>query len=203
MYPAIIAQKMEGNEPLLSPSGKEVATLIDFWRWAYSDLVSNAERGALAEFIVACALGISSSERISWDKYDLITKDGISIEVKTSGYIQTWKQKQLSSPIFGIRPTYAWDSITNEYDTEQRRQADIYVFCLHKHKEQETINPLLIEQWDFYLMPTIKLNEYFKNQKSATLSALIKAGAELCEYEKLSERIQAIMHNAKNNITIQ
>jgi hypothetical protein len=34
-------------------------TLLDFWRWSASDLVSNATRGRLAEFIVAKALGIS------------------------------------------------------------------------------------------------------------------------------------------------
>lgn len=193
MYPAITPQRKNGDEPLLSPDGKPVAQLVDFWRWAYSDLVGNAERGALAEYIVACALGIASAERVSWDKYDLITEDGIAVEVKTSGYIQTWEQKQLSKPIFGIQPTYGWNSITNEYDTEQKRQSDIYVFCLHKHEDQATVNPLLIEQWDFYLMPTAKLNEHFKTQKTVTLSALIKAGAELCPYEKLAERVRALI----------
>lgn len=192
MYLAITPQRKNGDEPLLSPDGKPVAQLVDFWRWAYSDLIGNAERGALAEYIVACALGIASAERVSWDKYDLITEDGIAIEVKTSGYIQTWEQKRLSKPMFGIQPTYGWNSITNEYDTEQKRQSDIYVFCLHKHEDQATVNPLLIEQWDFYLMPTTKLNEHFKAQKTAALSALIKAGAELCSYEKLDERIRAL-----------
>ena len=69
----------------------------------------------------------------------------------------------------------------------------MYVFCLHKHEDQATVNPLLIEQWNFYLMPTTKLNERFKNQKTATLSALVKAGAELCSYEKLAERIHALV----------
>lgn len=195
MYPAIIPHRMNGDELLLSPTGKPVAQLMDFWRWAYSDLIGNTERGALAEYIVACALDIASAERISWDKYDLITTDGITVEVKTSGYIQTWEQKDLSKPIFGIQPTYGWNSITNEYDIVQKRQADIYVFCLHNHTIQETANPLLIEQWDFYLMPTAKLNEHFGNRKTATLRALIKAGAELCEYEQLSERIAALVRN--------
>ena len=132
MYPAIEPRKMNGNEELLSPDGKTVSHLIDFWRWAYSDLNGNAERGALAEFIVACALGIQGSERISWDKYDLHSKEGIRIEVKTSGYLQTWQQEKLSTPIFGINPTYGWDSKTNKYDTVKKRQSDIYVFCLHK-----------------------------------------------------------------------
>ena len=195
MYPAIVSKRKEGDEPLLSSDGKSIAKLIDFWRWAYSDLIGNAERGTLAEFIVASALGILTAERVSWGKYDLITEDGITIEVKTSGYIQTWEQKQLSKPIFGIQQTYGWNSVTNEYDTKQKRQSDIYVFCLHKHEDQATVNPLLIEQWEFYLMPTAKINEHFKNQKTVTLSALVKAGAEICLYEKLADRIHALVRN--------
>ena len=151
-----------------SLSGKNICSVVDFWRWAYSDLVGNAERGALAEFIVACALGIQDSERVSWDKYDLLTKEGIAIEVKTSGYLQTWEQVNLSKLIFGISPTYGWDSKTNKYDEAKKRQSDIYVFCVHKHTEQETANPLLISQWDFYLMPTVTLNKKFgcQNQKN-------------------------------------
>jgi hypothetical protein len=35
--------------------------LSEFWRWSMSDLVSNATRGRLAEFIVAKALSISTN----------------------------------------------------------------------------------------------------------------------------------------------
>ena len=121
MLPAIKPKRMTGAETIVTPVGKQISTLLHFWQWAYSDLVGNAERGALAEYIVACALGINHTERISWDKYDLLTREGISIEVKTSGYIQTWEQKDFSKPIFGIQPTYGWNSKTNEYDTEQKR----------------------------------------------------------------------------------
>lgn len=193
MYPAIPPKRLTGQEPLIKPNGEKAGRLIDFWSWAYSDLNGNAERGALAEYIVACALDIQRTERISWDKYDLVSKEGINIEVKTSGYLQTWEQKTLSKLVFGIQPTYGWNAVTNEYDTEQKRQADIYVFCVHKHKDQTTIDPLLISQWDFYLMPTSVLNEKFGKQKTASLSALIKEGAEKCEYQKLAERISTLI----------
>ena len=192
MYPAIEPKRLTGEEVLTAPNGETVSSLLDFWRWAYSDLVGNAERGALAEYIVACALGINHSERVSWDKYDLLTPDGVAVEVKTSGYLQTWEQKNLSKPVFGIQPTFGWDSKSNTYETEQKRQSDIYVFCVHKHTEQETLNPLEISQWDFYLMPTATLDIKFGAQKTATLSALIKAGAELCEYHQLKERISEL-----------
>ena len=163
MYSAITPKKMNGTESFVNIDGEKICSLVDFWRWAYSDLVGNAERGALAEFIVACALGIQDSERISWDKYDLLSKEGIKIEVKTSGYLQTWNQERLSKLIF--------------------------VFCVHKHTEQETVNPLLISQWDFYLMPTKWIDEKFGEQKTATLSSLVKAGALKCEYKELHSKI--------------
>ena len=194
MYPAIKPKKMNGTESLTTVDGKELCSLMDFWRWAYSDLIGNAERGALAEFIVACALGVQDSGRISWDKYDLITKSGIAIEVKTSGYLQTWEQKCLSKLVFGIRRTYGWDSKTDTYKETKKRQSDIYVFCVHKHTEQSSINPLLISQWDFYLMPTKLLDQKFGEQKSVTLTALIKAGALKCEYEQINSKIEELIH---------
>ena len=189
MYSAITPKKMNGTESFVNIDGEKICSLVDFWRWAYSDLVGNAERGALAEFIVACALGIQDSERISWDKYDLLSKEGIKIEVKTSGYLQTWNQERLSKLIFGIRPTYGWNSKVNLYDKARKRQSDIYVFCVHKHTEQETVNPLLISQWDFYLMPTKWIDEKFGEQKTAALSSLVKAGALKCEYKELHSKI--------------
>ena len=45
--------------------------LLDFWRWSVSDLVSNATRGMLAEFIVANALGIDlHAVREEWAPID-------------------------------------------------------------------------------------------------------------------------------------
>jgi len=194
MYPAIKSKRLSGEEQILAPGGESISKLSDFWRWAYSDLIGNAERGVLAEYIVACSLELNNTTHISWDKYDLLTDDGISVEVKTSAYIQTWKQKSLSKLSFGIQPTYGWDSNTNELGKDKKRQADIYVFCVHKHTEQDTINPLDISQWEFYLSPTSTLNAKFGNQKTTSLSALKKAGAELCAYNNLKTRIMALIH---------
>ncbi|USN56560.1 MAG: hypothetical protein H6766_06060 [Candidatus Peribacteria bacterium] len=63
-----------GNECFINSDNKLPYTLLDFWRWNNSDLLSNAARGRLAEFIVAIALGVDiqllRSER---DAYDLLT----------------------------------------------------------------------------------------------------------------------------------
>jgi len=62
----------------------------EFWKWAFSDFMSNALRGVLAEYIVACAIGCTERLRVECDAYDLVTPDGTRIEVKPSAYLQTW-----------------------------------------------------------------------------------------------------------------
>ena len=53
--PAIQATRKSGKECFQGMSDGH--TLQDFWAWAFSDLISNTERGKLAEYIVATAMG--------------------------------------------------------------------------------------------------------------------------------------------------
>lgn len=80
----------------MKKSGEELFTngrsLMDFWRWAHSDILSNSERGRLAEFIVAMALGIDKDFRKEWDAYDLLLKDNTRVEIKSSAYLQSWNR---------------------------------------------------------------------------------------------------------------
>ena len=56
----IIPTRYTGDEPL--PLG---VSLLDFWQWLGSDLVSNAFRGLLAEYLVALAVGAADGARKS------------------------------------------------------------------------------------------------------------------------------------------
>lgn len=188
-YPAIEPKFYQGDEPFCTANGDTFASLVDYWRWAHSDLIGNVERGHLAEFLVACALGIQQRGRMEWDAYDLLSPEGISVEVKSSGYLQSWGQDRLSSISFRIPPTHAWDHEANEYERELRRQAKVYVFCVHHHTEQETLNPLDMSQWDFYVAPTRLLNENVGAQKMISLHRLLNIGARKCSFEELHEKI--------------
>ncbi len=196
IYSAITTQKKTGKEPFLNSGVGMQKTLYDFWAWAFSDIIGNTERGKLAEYIVAMAIGTADEISTSWESYDLATPDGVRIEVKTSGYLQTWEQKSLSKINFGIRPTHAWDSKENIYDDSIVRQADAYVFCVHKHTEQDTLNPLDINQWDFYTLSTKVLNEKATNQKTITLNGVISLGAVKSDFAGLE---QAIKHQGRLN----
>lgn len=47
-------------------------TINDFWKWGFSDLLSNSLRGIFAEFLVGNALDCLNESRVEWDAYDLI-----------------------------------------------------------------------------------------------------------------------------------
>ena len=71
-FPAIAPDQFTGDETI---SGS--TTLLDYWRWAHSNLVDNTERGAFAEFLVHMAVGAASKTRTNWDKYDILSPEGM------------------------------------------------------------------------------------------------------------------------------
>jgi hypothetical protein len=170
----------------LSATGK---TLLDFWRWNGSDLVSNTTRGRLAEFIVASAMNIDTSiPRDEWSAWDLTTPEGIRIEVKSAAYLQSWTQRDFSRIAFSIRSARPWDSSSGDMAETPQRTADIYVFCLLKHKNKDTLNPLNLAQWEFYVLSTGKLNNENHSGISITLTSLQKLTPGIV-FEKLRETI--------------
>lgn len=168
----ILINQKSGQEPLTFNNHETGLKLIDFWQWSVSDLISNATHGRLAEFIVASALNIDLTNiRDEWDAYDLKSPEGIKIEVKSASYIQTWNQKDFSKINFSTKTSIFWDSETFT-QSESKRHADIYVFCLLKHKVQVTLNPMKLDQWDFYVVSTLTLNNYKRSSSSITLKSL-------------------------------
>ncbi|MAT38346.1 MAG: hypothetical protein CL946_01945 [Ectothiorhodospiraceae bacterium] len=192
IYPAIEPVRLTGEEELISGGNATPHTVLDFWRWSGSTLVGNAQRGILAEYIVACALGIDMDDavRYKWAPYDLETKDGKKIEVKSSAYIQTWPQRKYSAIIFGIPKTYYWDDDTNEWRDQIARHSDFYVFCHLKHKDQSTIDPLNLDQWDFYVVPTPLIDQHCSDSKSIGLSRLKAIGIEPCGYGEIKGKVE-------------
>lgn len=197
----IIASPKNGTEDLTFNGQKTEYKLFDFWRWSVSDLLSNATRGRLAEFIVGTAVGINPDHiRDEWDTYDLKTVDGIKIEVKSAAYIQCWSQKCFSSISFSIKRSFYRVTDTNNESVKLKRYADLYVFCVLKHKDQNTIDPLKMEQWDFYILPTFRLDNYKRSQSSITLNSLKKL-TDPVSYIELNNRIQIAFSEQTNYIS--
>lgn len=163
----------------------------DFWKWAYSDFMSNALRGVLAEYIVARASNCTHRSRKEWDAYDLETESGLKIEVKSAAYLQTWEQKRHSIIRFDIASKKAWYFQTNQSAKEALRSADLYVFCIFATKDKKFADPLNPNQWFFLMCPTSTLSKHFGTQRSVSLSALEAIGLERLDFDALGTKISS------------
>jgi len=190
----IHTDRKSGNERFHAGGESLDFNLLSFWQWVASDLVGNTTRGLLAEYIVARALGLGKTDvREEWAPVDLQTPEGIRIEVKSSAYVQAWQQARLSTIQFGIRKTRAWDPGTGLYSGEARRQADVYVFALLAHKEQNTIDPLNVDQWRFYVLPTAVLDAQTRSQDSITLPTLERLSGGSVSFQELPAAFQRVV----------
>jgi hypothetical protein len=156
---------------------------------------SNATRGVLAEFIVSKALGSDRNVRDAWDPSDLIIPENVRVEVKRSGYLQSWAHEKESRTCFSIRPSRAWSADTNEFEAETCRQAHVYVFCLLEHRGKGTLNPLDLRQWKFFVVSTSTLNERLPAQRTISLNSVRFLGTETM-YEGLKGAVRAAYEGA-------
>jgi len=154
------------NEEFLFEWKKINNVLNDFWSWNGSDLLNNSMRWKLAEYIIAVSLWLDNWYRIEWDEYDLIYNK-LKIEIKSWAYIQSWEQEKYSNIILWIKPTNNWNWIL-------KRQSDIYIFAILKCKDSKIINPMNLEQWEFYIIKTEILNNKLWWQKTIWLNSLLK-----------------------------
>ena len=185
------ARRLTGDERL--PAGGSVS---DFWRWIGSDLVGNTTRGLFAEYLVGLAVGAlvgddSDDVRDEWGSHDLTTPDGTTIEVKSSAYLQTWRQEKEAAPEFSIAETQGVDSDSGQYSEEKKRRSDVYVFCLLNHRTKATLDPLNLEQWTFYVVSTATINNVIPRQQTIRLRPLKKKlGAKEADFDDIAAAVR-------------
>lgn len=195
---AFAASRRTGHEPFTLDGQGIGQDLRGFWSWACSDLLSNSMRGVLAEYIVGLVLdAVHNGTRLEWDASDLRARDGLQVEVKSSAYLQSWAQKQLSKIAFDIRPALGWDARTNTYASQRQRQADVYVFCVFTPTDKTTADPLATDQWEFYVLSTDRLNEAVPTQKTITLTSLLRLAPTRCGFAELAAGIYAAAGNQR------
>jgi hypothetical protein len=185
----IVATRKSGQEPITYRGEPIGPKLADFWGWSRSDLVENIARGVFAEFLVATALGVSvDGARDGCAAFDLVAPDGTKVEVKSSAYLQSWHQDAMSKISFSTKSSHAYDADTNTVADEKKRQADVYVFCLLAHTDKATVDPLCLDQWRFYVLPTLELDGRTRSQYSITLKSLEEM-THAIQYEGLKEAV--------------
>jgi len=190
----VAAARKTGREEFVTNGQSVGHLLVDYWAWAYSDLVNNVDRGKLAEFIVSSALGAADGVSATWDKFDILYR-GSGIEVKSSSYLQSWAQEKESPIGFAVRPTVAPIANTATYDDVRKRQSDVYVFCLLKHKDKLTLDALNLDQWEFYVVPTALLDKLIPTQKTIVLSFMRKHNIAPCGYSEIKMCVDNIIND--------
>jgi hypothetical protein len=173
-----------GAEALHAHSEPLGPTLLDFWRWSASDLLSHAVRGALAVYIVSCALGLDDGVRGD-DGDVLLHPDGLRIAVQSASYLEAGPYAQDALVRFPIRSARLWDSSANVLDVNLTRLADLHVFCLLAHPDAETVDPLDVSQWQFYVVESTLLDAKFPLGESVGLTSLRGLGVLPIPYGEL------------------
>ena len=93
-YTALQAKPRDPAQPFIFCGEEEEFTLLDFWIWSGSDLLENVLRSQLAEYIVTQATGATVPKVYSrWESQDILTSEGIYVEVKSSAYFQSSHQE--------------------------------------------------------------------------------------------------------------
>jgi hypothetical protein len=184
-------QVLSGLEPLHGNAVPLDRTVADFWRWSSSELLSNALRGQLAEYIVAVALGVDSVPRQEWAPWDLTSPEGVRVEVKSAAYVQNWFQRRPSTIEFGVGETKGWNAETGESDVVARRQADVYVFALLSQADRRLVDPLDLGHWVFFVAACSDINECFSRQAKVRLSRLKTAPHREVSFDGIREAVGA------------
>ena len=141
----------------------KIDKLTTFYRWNSGHLLENRTRGAFAEWLVHRALNISSEFREEWAPVDANYK-GISIEIKSAAYEQSWPQERPSSIVFSMR----------------QKVSDLYVFYLMRGHTPEDL-----DHWDFWVVPTRALPD----QDSISLNPLRELFGDPVSFEELKPLI--------------
>lgn len=182
---------MKGNEKFILNNKELDYGIIDFWIYKYSNIYNMQE--VIAEFIVEKALNMEKSHNTDyWTLFDILYRN-CRIEVKETSYYHPWNDngKISNQRSFGIRKANSNYEI-NEGENRFERQNDIYVFCLNTGTTKESSNPMNLNNWEFYIIPTFIINEKCGNNKTITLSRVRKL-TNAVTYDKIKKTIDDLI----------
>lgn len=182
---------MDSNEKFIFNNNELDFGILDFWKSKYSNIYNMQE--VIAEFIVEKALGIDKAQNTDyWTLYDILYR-GCRIEIKETSYYHPWNEngKVSKQRMFGITKANS-NYESNETENKFERQNDIYVFCLNTGTTKETSNPMNLDNWEFYIIPTSEINKQCGDNKKISLGRVRKI-AEKKGFEEIKSCIDKII----------
>lgn len=176
--------------PVVSLTGEEPfgagMTVRDFWSWGFSDLRLNKTRGLLAQFLVARAVGDERPTDDGWGDFDVLTPEGYRVEVKSSAYLQSWRQPRLSKILFSGLMGRSW-SDTEGYSAKLDVKADVFVFAVHTGQDPRSYDMLDLSAWDFRVLPAFTVRQL--GSRSMSLSTLVTHAVEPVSWAGLRDAV--------------
>ena len=165
------------------PISKALKTL-SFYKWAFGDLTEqDSDVGMLAEYLVGDILSCLPPTRKVQAPYDLITKNGTTLEVKATTH--KYAQK-------GRAPYYRWDvSTQSEMLKGNRPIADEWIFLIASFPRETSRTPRVVQafdtkNWKCYVVSGEKLRTAgcTKYVSESTLKRLVVEAFPLGELKK-------------------
>jgi hypothetical protein len=145
-------------------------------------LVTNVYRSVIAETLIASALRDWRWCSGDFEAFDFIHPSGRKLEVKQSALRQSWSSTAEPKPSWDIKPRVAeWTAERGYQRIDPRRNADIYVFCLH-HVATDEADHRDPTQWEFYVVPTTELPVTQRLSRSAALKLTSPCNLGTLEY---------------------
>jgi hypothetical protein len=153
-------------------------TVLDFWSWAFSDLISSNNRGIFAEFLVGAVLGTTENARIEWDVADHIYR-GRKIKVKSAAYIEHWLQSKPSRISFPINHIQRKEIKTSVPGLTLYPKPEVYVFCVFDVKDRNEADMLDMGKWLFYPVAAQVIESKYRRKKSVTLKEVQRVASSV------------------------
>ena len=129
--------------------------VLSFYRWAFGDLTEqDSDIGMLAEYLVGDILNCLPPTRKVNAPFDLIMKDGTTLEIKATTHKREKK---------GRAPYYCWDvSTQSEMLKGNRPIADYWVFLIATFPREASRKPRVVQaldlkNWKCYVVSGEKL----------------------------------------------
>ena len=115
--------------------------VLSFYRWAFGDLTDqDSDIGMLAEYLVGDILHCLPPTRKVNAPFDLITKNGTTLEVKATTHKREKK---------GRAPYYCWDvSTQSEMLKGNRPIADEWIFLIASFPRETSRTPRVVQAFD-------------------------------------------------------
>lgn len=186
-----IDYKLKGDEKFTIDGKPTEMNVLDFWRFHYCERFDLQDK--IAEYIVAKALG--NDEAINtkmWTLFDILYRN-TRVEVKETSYYHAWQsdeEPKSDARVFSITKAY---SEYKDANSAYERQNDIYVFCLNTGKNKEESDPLVLEHWEFYVVPTFLINRECADAKKISLGRVRKLARKI-GYGELKSEIDRIIN---------